>query len=181
MLDEEIIEEARKNFKIYINDGLIKKINFIDENILAIFLRNAQESLDLAEISNKDNISSMWTIVCSYYSMFYIANCLLYVNKYKVGGKIVHKVTSDSLIYLMRGKLKNYFLNIYKETEEEAQDFAQFKSDTLLENLNLERKKRSTYQYETPENIKHAKAETSLKRAKEFFFEIKSIIENTEK
>ncbi len=176
MLDKDLLKEVENNFRIYLNEGMIKKIKNIDSNIVKILLRNAEESLDMAEMSNKNKISPMWTIVCSYYSMFYVANCLLYVKGYKVGDKIAHKVTSDSLIYLMRDKLKKYFLEIYIESEEDAESFAQIKSDLLLENLNFERKKRSTYQYETLENIKISKSHTSLKRAKEFLFELRELI-----
>lgn len=176
MLSEKNILDAQANFNVYFDNGLIKKIDKSDKNIVDIYLRNAKESIDLAELAYNQNISMMWVIVCSYYSMFYIANSLLYVNGYKVGDKIAHKVTSDSLIYLMRNKLKNYYLEIYIQIEDEAEEFAQIKTDSLLENLNLERRKRSTYQYETPENIKNIKAETSLKRAKEFLFEIRHLI-----
>jgi uncharacterized protein (UPF0332 family) len=177
MLDENIINEAEKNFRKYLNDNLIKKITIIDKNIVNILLINAQESIDVAEITNKNKISSMWTIVCSYYSMFYTANCLLYVYGYKVGNKIAHKITLDSLIYLMRDKIKNHFIEIYKEIEEDVENFAQIKSDSLIENLNFERKKRSIIQYQTPEKIKLSKAQTSLKRAKEFLFELRELIE----
>jgi len=177
MLDEETIKEVENNFRTYIGQGMIKKVKCINSSITKVLLRNAQESLDMAEMSDKNNVSPMWTIVCSYYSMFYIANCLLYVRGYKVGDKIAHKVTSDSLIYLMRNKLKKYYLEIYVESEEEAEGFAQIKGDLLLENLNLERKKRSTYQYETPEEIKVSKSKTSLERAKEFLFELRGLIE----
>ena len=152
-------------------------MNFVDKNIVNILLKNAQESIDLAEVSNKSNISNMWTIVCSYYSMFYVANCLLYVNGYKVGDKIAHKVTSDSLICLMRDKIKNYFLEIYKEIEDDAESFAQIKSEILVESLHFERNKRSKVQYEMTENIKLSKAQTSLKRAKEFLFELRGLID----
>ena len=177
MLSEDIIKQSERNFQYYLNDSLIKKIKVFDKNIVDILLKNAQESIDLAEISKNNNISSMWCIVCSYYSMFYVANCLLYVYGYKVGDKIAHKVTSDSLIYLMRDKLKKYLLENYKEIENDAESFAQIKSENLIESLNFEREKRSKVQYQTPDNIKLSKAETSLKRAKEFLYELRGLIE----
>ena len=177
MLNEKMLKEAQNNFRTYLETGLVKKVRNQQNSIIKIFLKNAQESIDMAQMSNKNNISGMWTIVCSYYSMFYVSNALLYVYGYKIGDKIAHKVTSDCLIYLMRDKLKSQFLDIYIELEQDAENFAQIKSDTLIENLNFERKKRSTFQYETPENIKLSKSQTSLKRAKEFLFELRDLIE----
>ena len=52
-------------------------------------------------------------------------------------------------------------------------------SDNLLENFDLERIKRSVFQYETTEEIKIAKAKTSIERAEQFTLEIeKLLIEN---
>lgn len=55
------------------------------------------------------------------------------------------------------------------ESYEEEKDNATIKSDELIESLDYERKKRGFIQYNTPEKIKLARVQTSLKRAKIFF------------
>ena len=50
------------------------------------------------------------------------------------------------------------------------------KTDSLLESLDFEREKRSKFQYQMDEEIKGSKALTSLKRAKEFVFELKKML-----
>ena len=49
-------------------------------------------------------------------------------------------------------------------------------SDTLLQSYDAERSKRSEFQYETTEEIKEAKAKTSLMRAEEFSKEIEKLL-----
>ena len=93
MLDKVRIKEAETNVRIYSNEGLIKK-EFLNTDALRVLLRNAQESIDSAEKLNSERISDLWVIVCSYYSMFYIANAILRKLGYKVGEKIAHKVTA---------------------------------------------------------------------------------------
>jgi uncharacterized protein (UPF0332 family) len=44
-----------------------------------------------------DNISILWTVVTSYYAMFYMASAFVYSKGYKAGHQIVHKVINDSL------------------------------------------------------------------------------------
>ena len=48
--------------------------------------------------------------------------------------------------------------------------------DNHLENYERERAKRSSFQYETTEEIKQAKAKTSLDRAKEFITLMEEIL-----
>ncbi len=106
--------------------------------------------------------------------MYYIANAALYKYHYKVGEKISHKVTADALIVFIRNKLKKSLLEEYEEVQQQA--LAAIKTDSLLENFDLEREKRSRVQYETKEFELHARAKTSLQRAKEFTFEIEKIL-----
>ncbi len=57
MLDEQRIKEAEHNVQKYLDDGLLKKESFQPE-IYAIFLKNAQDSLDIAQfllVNNKSN------------------------------------------------------------------------------------------------------------------------------
>jgi hypothetical protein len=50
--------------------------------------------------------------------MYYYTNAVLLKIGYKVGEKIVHKVTSDALIVYIRGKLKENLVEDYEETRE---------------------------------------------------------------
>jgi len=176
MLAKDVIEEARKNVPRYMDEGLLKKDNSRDPLILSTFKRNSEESLKVADNLFKNNLSSLWTIVCSYYSMYYIANAVLYNLGYKVAGKISHKVTSDALIVFVKNKLKEQLLEEYQEAKEEAEGLAGIKSEELLENFNRELGKRERFQYQTTEIIKRGKAETSLNRAKLFTLEMKKLL-----
>lgn len=180
MLSEKRIKEAQSNVKTYLAEGLLKKQQ-LQQNILKILLDNTNESLDTADFLLKNNKSKLWVIVCSYYSMFYIANAVLLKLGYKVGDKISHKVTNDALIVFVKDKLKSSLLENYEEAKEEALLIAKNKSESLIENFEFERKKRSVIQYQTEEQEKVSKAETSLKRAKEFFTEMSKMLNELNK
>jgi uncharacterized protein (UPF0332 family) len=173
MINEKRIKEAESNVKNYLEEGFLKKVK--ETLALPIFVKNAKESLKAAKIMNDNNIF-LWTIVSSYYSMFYISNAVLLKLGYKVGDKIVHKVTADSLIVLVKDKLKLNLLEDYDEVKEEALRIAEIKSDEILESFDLERKKRSFIQYQTSQEDINQKAQTSLKRAQEFLFEMESLL-----
>ena len=147
MLDEKRIKEAESNVKTYLTGGLLKKTGF-DQNIFQILRKNAQESLDIANFLHKNKKSSLWIIVDSYYSMFYLANALLHKLCYKVGEKISHKVTADALILFARNKLKQNLIENYEDIRDEA--LATMKSDELIQYFDFERRKRSFIQYKTP-------------------------------
>jgi len=133
------------------------------------------DSLDIANFLYANNKSNLWVIVISYYSMFYIANALLYKLGYKVGDKIVHKVTVDALIVFARDKLREHLIESYEDTMDEA--LATIKSDELIKYFDFERKKRGLIQYNTSEEIKRSKAKTSLDRTKEFVFQLIKMME----
>ncbi|MEK6935801.1 MAG: hypothetical protein AABW67_03365 [Nanoarchaeota archaeon] len=175
MLDEKRIKEAQSNIKSYLNEGLITKQSF-ENKIFEILSNNANESLETANFLSKNNKSSLWIIVCSYYSMFYIANAVLYKIGYKVGDKISHKVTSDALIVFVKDKLRNSLIEDYEEAKEEALLLAKNKAESLVENFDFEREKRSFIQYQTREIDKISKSQTSLKRAKEFMVEMNKLL-----
>jgi uncharacterized protein (UPF0332 family) len=132
--------------------------------------------LRVAEEVQEKNISELWVIVCSYYAMFYYANAVLLKLDYKVGDKIVHKVTSDAMIVYVRGKLKESLIEGYENTKEEALSLAGIKADDLIESFEFERNKRRLIQYKTIEVDKQSKAKTSLQRAKEFAREMDKLI-----
>ena len=176
MLTKERIGEAEKNVQRYLNEGLLKKIGKIDENIINLLKNNCNESIRTADFLFQNNNSWLWVIVSSYYSMFYIANAVLYKLGYKVGDKIAHKVTLDSLIALIRNKLKSKLIEDFDIAKDEALELAGIKADNLMENFEFELTKRSRFQYEMTEIVKMSKAETSLKRAKEFIFELEKLL-----
>lgn len=176
MLDEKRIKEAETSIKGYLDDGLIRKFKTYRNEIMQTYQRNCQESIDVAQKIFDQNLSNLWTIVISYYSMYYIANAVLYKIGYKVGSKVSHKVTADALIIFVRNKLKKELLADYEEAKEEALEIIGRKTDEIIESYDREMDKRSTFQYESTEEIKRAKAQTSLERAKRFIFEMKKLL-----
>lgn len=176
MLDEKRIKEAEKSVREFLEDRMIWKYKIFREDILETYKRNYQESLDVAQKLFNQNLSNLWVIVISYYSMYYMANAVLYKIGYKVGKKVVHKVTADALIVFIRNKLKKELLEGYEEAEKEAFDIIGRKTDELIGSFDKEMEKRSIFQYESTEEIKRAKALTSLERAKQFIFEMKKLL-----
>lgn len=175
MLDKKRIKEAEDDVRSYLSEGLLRKTT-ANKQVMDILLRNAKESLRVADEISRQNLSELWVIVCSYYAMYYYANAVLVKYGYKVGDKVVHKVTADALIVYVRGKLRESLIEEYEETKEEAMNLAGIRADSLIENFDFERSKRGTIQYKTVEIEKRSKAETSLKRAKEFAKEMEKII-----
>src|SRR3989338_1462511 len=123
MLDKKRIKEAEDNVRSYLDEGLLKKA-VMNQQIMNILLKNAKESLRVADESHQKNLSELWAIVCSYYAMYYYANAVLLKFGYKVEYKIVHKVTSDALVVYVRGKLKDSLIEEYEQTKEEALSLA---------------------------------------------------------
>ncbi len=176
MLDKKRIVEAENNIKQYLNEGLIKRIDHPEPQIIRVLVNNSRESLSVADLLLSKNYSSLWTIVCSYYSMYYIANAVLYKKGFKIGHKITHKITADALIAYVRKELKQAFIKEYEEAREEALELAGIKADQLVESYDLERMKRSRFQYTTTQEAIAIKAKTSLQRAKRFVFEMEKLI-----
>lgn len=177
MLEAERLKEAETNVREYLEEGLIRKTSVKDKNVLRIITGNSRESLSVAQILYKNNYSSLWTIVCSYYAMYYSANAALYNYGYKVGPKIPHKVTSDALIVYVRNKLKDSLIEDYDNARQEALDIAGIKADEIIGYFDSERNKRSQFQYGMTENVKTMKAQTSLERAKKFTFELEKLLD----
>ena len=87
-MEKERLEEAKRNVKTYIEDGLLKIGDKDAARFEEFFMANAESSLRTASIlqeisddnSLKDTLkvssdfeSYLWVIVSSYYSMFYAA------------------------------------------------------------------------------------------------------------
>ena len=176
MLNEKRLKEAESNVKGYLEDGLIWKYKDPRQEILETYQRNYQESLDVAQKLFEQNLSNLWIIVISYYAMYYITNAVLYKIGYKIGSKVSHKVTADALIVFVRNKLKKNLLEDYEQAKEEALEIIGRKTDEIIESFDREMEKRSTFQYESTEEIKRTKANTSLERAKRFVFEMKKLL-----
>ena len=175
MLNNERIKQAESNVRSYLEDDLLKKIYYQDK-VFKTFQRNYLESINVAKILLEKNYSHLWTIVISYYSMYYVANAVLYKIGYKIGRKIVHKVTADALIVFVRNKIKKTLLEEYEEQKEEALEIVGKKTESLLYEYEREMSKRSTIQYESTEEVKKAKAETSFDRAKRFVQEMEKLL-----
>jgi len=174
-MDEEKKKQAKQNFDKYLQDGLLKK----EKNKTAkdMYVKNAELSLNLAEeCMNSALRPYLWVVVISYYSMFYIANAVLLHLGYKIGNKVVHKVTSDALIVLVMNKIKKGLLEEYEDIKKDALEIASVKSEEIIAFYSNEMDKRSRFQYDMTETIQEQKAKTSLKRAKEFMFEMKKLL-----
>jgi len=175
MVYKERKKEAQQNFAQYLQDGLIKKDR--NETAKSMYLKNAELSLNLAEECMKSSLKPhIWVVVISYYSMFYIANAILLELGYKTSDKVVHKVTNDALIVLVTDKIKKGLMEEYENAKEDALEIASIKSDEIIGFYGLEMSKRSRFQYEMTESIQEQKASTSLKRARQFMFEMKKLL-----
>jgi len=175
MIDETKKKKAQKEFASYLSDGLIRKEN--NDIAKKMYLKNAETSLQVAdELMKSSTKPYLWVIVTSYYSMFYIANAVLLSWGYKTQDKIVHKVTNTALIVLVLDKLKKELLENYEEIQNDAMEIASTKAEEIIEGYEQERVKRSSLQYNMTDEVKETKASTSLKRAKEFVFEMKKLL-----
>jgi len=204
MIDQKRMEEVKKNIPRYLEEKLITKKK-LDYSLVDFYRKTAASSLKVAEILftlstqedakqklllEKDFESYLWVSVSGYYAMFYIGNAALAQLGIKIGDKIVHKVTSDSLIFyfLMTGKLAKQYIEEYEKSMKDALEVIgadeskirktlQQKAFDLIQTFDLEREKRGHYQYKTTVSIKENIAKTSLERAKLFFSEMEKVIE----
>jgi len=178
MLSDKRIEEAESNVRQYLAEGLLKKQR--NETAKEMYIENSDLSLETAQkllsLETSTYRPYLWIIVSSYYAMYYITNALLLALGYKVGEKICHKVTNDALIVFVRNKLRKGFIEEYEDVKEDALDLISSKTDSLLQYFDFEREKRSKFQYKMDEQVKKSKALTSIKRAKQFAFEMKKML-----
>lgn len=171
-MDEKRIKQAEDNFRRYLKENKIKKVSEISSIVYETYLKNARESLKVANELFKNKTSFLWVIVASYYSMFYMACAYLYKIGYKPGHEIVHQVVNEGLIVQGRHKIKNHLLQAYEMEKQDALTI----SDNYLKEYESEKGKRRTFQYETTETIKESKAQTSLNRAREFLTLMEGIL-----
>jgi uncharacterized protein (UPF0332 family) len=201
VIEKERIDEARRNVKIYMEDGLLKTGDKDAAKFVEFFMANAESSLRTAsilqEISDENNLketlkvssdfeSYLWVIVSSYYSMFYAATAILAKQGIRATGQIVHKVTADALIHFFGSNEKlAKLLEQYEEAQtvglelvgrEELMKKMQKKADELIISYEGERKKRSKFQYDIGVQAKKGYAQISLRRARDFVFEIRKLL-----
>ena len=103
-----------------------------------------------------------------------MANAVLYRKGLKVGDSSAHAVTANALIVYVRNSLKKSLLEEFADALNDAQ--ATMKTGDLLSSYLDERKKRGKFQYDMGATLKKSKAETSLKRAKEFVFALRKLL-----
>ena len=201
MIEKVRLEEAKRNVKTYIEDGLLRTGDKDAARFVDFFMANADSSLRTASIlqevsddnSLKDTLkvgadfeSYLWVIVSSYYSMFYAATAILAKQGIRATGQIVHKVTADALIHFFASNEKlAKLLEQYEEAQtvglelvgrEELMKRMQKKADELIISYEGERKKRSKFQYDIGVQAKKGYAQTSLQRARDFVFEIRKLL-----
>ena len=99
----------------------------------------------------------------------------------KTQDKIVHKVTYDALIVLVMNKLRKGLIEEYELAKDDALELASMRSEELLIFYEREMGKRSKFQYTMTETIQEQMAKTSLKRAREFIFEMNKLLPLPEK
>ena len=173
MIDKERINEAKRNVKQYVDDGLLKLGDKDAPRFVDFFMANAESSLRTAsilqEISDENALkealkvgmdfeSYLWVIVSSYYAVFYAATAILAKQGIRATGQIVHKVTADALIHFFGSNEKlAKLLEQYEEAQavglelvgrEELMKRMQKKADELIIAYEGERKKRSKFQYD---------------------------------
>lgn len=203
MIEKARLDQATRNVKTYLADGLLKTGDRDAARFVDFFMSNSESSLRTAsilqEISDQDHLKRtlktgsdfeayLWVIVSPYYSMFYSATALLAKQGVKATGQIVHKVTADALIhYFATNEKLASLLEQYEEAQtvgmelvgrEELMKRMQKKADELIISYEGERKKRSKFQYDIGVQAKRGYAQTSLDRAKTFVFETRKLLKS---
>jgi uncharacterized protein (UPF0332 family) len=156
-----MLKQSEKQVREYLENNMLYKEQ-VAPIIIRTYVENAQDSLRSANVLR--NNSSLWTIVTSYYAMFYITNAVLGKLGYKVGELHSHEVTKHALHVFIANKLKKELLTQYIEEQEKALSIC----ENLLENFGKELHKRHQFQYDMTLELKQVYAQTSLQRAKEF-------------
>jgi|SRR3989344_1706203 len=167
-----------------------ERIGTPEQDAEEFFFEKADESLQVAErllkISQDKNDSLksyMWTISVAYYSMFYSATSVLAHFGHRIKTDIgIHKITYHALVYyfhVLDKKIQKQLLESYKDVYTDAEQLLQnteAKAVELMENFKFEQEKRKTFTYDMGAYAQENKAITSVKRAKEFYTHIESIL-----
>jgi uncharacterized protein (UPF0332 family) len=163
------------------------------EEFTDFFLENAKNTLQTANIlyslstdkqlqkqsGQQEFDGYLWVINTSYYSMFYAARALLEHNNVKLRAEqSIHALCFDALIYFfyLNDKLHKKLLEAYAQAATQANELLST-ADELIETYYYEKNKRATFTYQTGKIAMKSKAQTSLKRARAFVEELRTIIE----
>ncbi len=194
MLDAKKIEEIKSRTKKLIAEGTITKGTSKKEDI-EFFLENSQKSLSSAQLlyevstnkkmqeatNQKDFDGFLWVVNASYYSIFYIARALLEKDGIKLKGDAsIHMLAFDALAhyFYFTGRLQKQLMEAYAEAEKEATELlGQKRAHELIENYFDEKDKRGKFTYHMGEKALQSKAKTSLDRAKNFFHEMRILLQ----
>lgn len=205
MLDEKRLAEIKRNVPLLLQNGEISKKEE-SKKLVNFYLENALISLNSAKILYETSINVaikkqfkfitdsfeayLWVVNPSYYSIYYTSSALLASEGLKINSELgVHKKTFETFVYYfyLTNKLPKYFVELFEEAQQESLEllgreelFENMKNKTLelIKNYSHEMGKRATFTYEIGEKAKQAKAETSLKRALEFYQEIKKVLDS---
>lgn len=200
MIDEKRLREVEINIPQYLKEGLITKEES-NKRFVDFYVKNTKNSLDVARLLMKTSKDSklketmelkddfecfLWVVVSSYYSMFYMANAALCSLGIKIGDELVHKITSDCLVFyfIKTRKLAKQYFEEYENSRNDVLELMATTEDIkfhdkakkLIETFDFEKKKRGTFQYEITKSVKENIAETSINRAKTFLFELERLI-----
>ncbi len=182
-MDKKQLEESRKFITNLIQNKKIKT-SIVGES--KFFLEKSHHSIETAsrllELIEEENLNSqMWVINASYYSMFFAVTALLAKKNKKIDSEIgIHKATFHAFIYYFYDKIKENYIENYKEAIEESEEllnFSENSTNNLFDNYNFELNKRRNFTYFMGQIAETSKAKTSLKRAKEFLIKIEEIYE----
>jgi len=201
MIEKRRIEEANRNVRQYLSEGLLMIGDSELKKLMPFFMDQAERSLRTASllfyISTDEKVkeavrversfeSHLWVIVTSYYSMFYAALALLASEGIKAGRQLVHKVVADALVhFFISNRRLAKMLEVYEEAKETSLELigreelmkrVEKKADELIVSYERERGKRSRFQYDVGEMAKRGYAETSLRRAREFVSEMRIML-----
>lgn len=169
LITEEKIKEAIPESKEFFLNKAIQSINLSDR----LFRLQEEENIE----------TNMWIINISYYSMFFAATALLAKYKKKIDSDIgIHILTYHALVHYFfneDNKIEKQFLEEYKYAVEEAEELLRIserKSIEFISDFRNELEKRKIFTYNLGSIAEKNKAETSLKRAKNFIKVIEKMI-----
>lgn len=204
MLDEKRLKEIEKKVPMMRNDGELSK-DEKNKQLVKLYIENSLTSLNTArildEVSAKNSLKKqfyfiddnfetyLWIINSSYYSMFYISSAVLAKIGIKIKSEIgIHRKTFEALVYYfyLTKKIAKQYLEEFEEAQKESQELLgteepiavmQKKAHELIAKYDFEMSKRTTFTYNMGVKAKANKADTSLKRAIEFYNECLKIMD----
>ncbi|MBD3163847.1 hypothetical protein GF323_01495 [Candidatus Woesearchaeota archaeon] len=184
-MKENKLEESSKIIRKLISE---KNIVRPREGAADFFVEKSRQSIRVAsrlfEINREEALeTAMWVINSSYYSMFFAATALLAHHGHRIKVEAgIHKITYHAIAHyfiIESNKLEKHFIEEYKDAVEEAEELLQLSSEKslkLISDFDNEMYKRKIFTYDLGRIAEKQKAETSLKRAKNFVKEIEKML-----